>query len=270
MFFVALATFSILTSCTRTEIVDVEAVITDPVFMEYCRTVTDIDGNLRIDLDGNGVITRREAALVEEIYLDNEGGDIVGDNRMPGVQSLAGIEYFTGLRKLSVGNNSLSTLDLSQNTLLIWLNCSDNKLTSITLPAGSLIETLNCNGNGFTLLNVSVMPSLKYLYCTRNAITQLDVSGNPALVELSCDRNALTTLDVGGCSALTDLSCAGNGMTSLSLPASSSLVRLDCGAHELNGRSRTNELRELDLSGQNKLSLLRVNANPLTALDISE
>ena len=55
------------TGCTRTEIFDLEAVITDPVFMEYCLTATDMDGNLRIDLDGNGVIARREAALVDAL-----------------------------------------------------------------------------------------------------------------------------------------------------------------------------------------------------------
>jgi Leucine-rich repeat (LRR) protein len=223
-----------------------------------------------IDTNGDGKISVEEAALVEEMSLENEGGNKDGSNKNAGVKSLAGIEYFTNLRRLNVGKNSLEKLDLSKNTRLTYLNCSDNSLKSLSLPVGSLLETLNCNNNGLTSLNVSVLPRLKYLYCTNNELKTLDVKANVSLVEFSCGGNSLTALDVSGCSALTDLNCGvsdrkapGDTRTdivSLTLPSPSVLVRLDCGGNQLTG---------LDLSGQDKLSLLRVNVNPITALNVS-
>ena len=267
---ITLLCFFALASCTRHEVVTHFVEINDPVFLAYCLNAKDMDGKLRIDIDGDGIIAHEEAAQVEEIYLDNEGGDLIGKNDMPGVKSLAGIEYFTKLRRLSLGNNSVETLDLSRNSQLTYLNCADNRLFDLDLSANALLETLNCNNNNLAELDISMLPTLKYLYCTNNAITRLDVGGTTALVELSCDRNKLRSLDVGGCNALTDLSCAGNGLTSISLPENSALVRLDCGTHERGGVSKANELTELDLSGQDKLSLLRANVNPLISLDISE
>ncbi len=260
----------LLAGCTRKTVVEPESFIEDPLFLEYLISARDMEGNPSFDLDGDGNISIEEAVTVEEIYLDNEGGDRDGHEVMAGVRSLAGIEYFTSLRRLGVGNNSLTALDLSRNTHLTYLNCSDNRLTSIVLPAGSPLETLNCNGNGLSSLNVAALPALKYLYCTRNRLTQLDVGGCPGLVELSCDRNNLAALDVSGCGALTDLNCAGNGLVSLSLPENSALVRLDCGTNEHGGESVSNGLEEIDLTGQDNLSLLRVNGNPLTALDLSQ
>jgi Leucine-rich repeat (LRR) protein len=268
--YAALALSVFIVGCSKGKEVSWESeniTIPDPVFLAYCLGAKDIDGNPAIDLDGNGAISRAEAARVEEISLENEGGDSA-----IGVRSLAGIENFTGLRRLNVGSNSLVSIDLSHNTGLVYLNCADNRITDLNLGANIALQTLNCNQNRLTALDVSALSSLKYLYCGDNGLTALDVSGNPALVELSCGGNLLTSLDVSGCGALTDLKCGVSDLdggkdhkargliASLALPVPSVLVRLDCGA---------NALAELDLAGQDKLSLLRVNFNPLVSLDIS-
>jgi Leucine-rich repeat (LRR) protein len=247
-----------------------ENFVEDPVFLAYCLAAKDLEGNLTIDLDGDGKISVEEAVAVEEIQLENEGGE-----NAAGVRSMAGIEYFTNLRRLNVGNNSIRTLDLSRNTKLTYLNCADNALTAIRLPAECLIETLNCGGNELDALDVSRLPALKYLYCagpsmaeseedveSAHGILTLDLSGNPLLQELVCDRNRLTSLDVSGCPELTDLLCGRNEIDSLVLPSAgaSSLVRLDCSS---------NGLEVLDVAGQGELYLLRANDNPLGALDIS-
>jgi Leucine-rich repeat (LRR) protein len=255
---------AIAAGCTSTEIVhrpDEYVNITDPVFLDYCLTARDTDGNLRIDLDGDGKITSREAAAVTEISLDNEGG-----GESVGVRSLEGIEHFTGLRRLNAGTNDISTLDLSRNTALVYLNCADNRLTALDLSKNTSLESLNCSQNSIAELDVSMLPALSSLLCGDNRLTELSIGANTALVELSCGRNLLTALDVSGCSALANLNCgvsdgdAPTDIASLRLPFPSALETLDCGGNKLVG---------LDLAGQDKLRLLRANANPLTALDIS-
>jgi hypothetical protein len=61
------------------------------------------------------------------IYI--EGIEIQGSQ----VTSLAGIEHFFFLRALIVSNTQVSTLDLSKNAMLEYLDVSNNQLTSLIL-----------------------------------------------------------------------------------------------------------------------------------------
>ena len=67
----------------------------DPTFREFCRS--------NFDIDKDGVLTKKEAAVVEQI-------DVKGKN----ISSLAGIEFFTNLTKLDCSNNKLTTLSLAK------------------------------------------------------------------------------------------------------------------------------------------------------------
>ena len=58
------------------------------VFENYCAS--------QYDTNGDGVLTTDEAASVKELTLDANT-----DKTLSGINSLAGIEYFTGLEKLS-------------------------------------------------------------------------------------------------------------------------------------------------------------------------
>lgn len=61
--------------------------------------------------------------------------------------SLAGIEYFESLTKLYCRNNKLTSLDISQNTVLTQLDCRYNNLTSLDVSNNTKLTVLDCSGN---------------------------------------------------------------------------------------------------------------------------
>ena len=183
------------------------------------------------------------------------------------IQSLAGVEYFTGLEALWCGDNQLTSLPALPSDLK-ELNCNKNQLTSLpVLPSG--LTTLRCEENplvklpdlpsGLEYLQVfstqlTALPDLpsglKILACMDNQLTELptlppgleilacsgnQLTGLPALpttlITLNCHYNQLTVLPPLP-SALTNLSCDYNQLTSLpTLP--SDLKNLNCDYNSL-------------------------------------
>jgi hypothetical protein len=66
------------------------------------------------------------------------------------VQDMKGIEFFTGVTDLLCYINSLTSLDLSKNVSLEWLDCSFNDLETLLLPPLSFINILDCSFNRLT------------------------------------------------------------------------------------------------------------------------
>ena len=163
--------------------------------------------------------------------------------------SLQGIEYFESLTRLicyvnsltslDVSNNSaltelwcysnqLTELDLSKNTALMWLVCNNNQLGTLDVSGCSVLTTLYCDSNSLASLDVSKNPTLTTLNCRSNSLVSLDVSNNTALTTLMCYNNQLTTLDVSGCSVLTTLYCDSNSLASLDVSKNTALTVLYC------------------------------------------
>jgi hypothetical protein len=111
------------------------------------------------------------------------------------VADLTGIETFTSLTRLLCSDNSLNTLDLSQNIALIWLFCYNNSLTSLDLSTNTALTRLWCYNNSLNTLDVSQSTGLAWLYCNDNYLSSLDVS-NSALTQFNCMNNSLTSLNV--------------------------------------------------------------------------
>ena len=240
---------------TTAEDDETEIEIEDPAFKEYLLHT--------YDLNGNGKLSVKEASHILLI-------DVCTDN----ITSLKGIEYFVNLRNLSCYGSlgidpvsglvyylgSLSTLDISKNTLLTSINCPGNKLTTLDVSNNTDLETLFCSSNQLTELDVSKNTSLTTLGCVGNKIITLDVSKNTALIALHCDRNLLSKLDVSKCTALVWLYCSDNQLVSLDVSKNVSLRFLDCYG---------NQLTNLDVSKNVSLQSLSCGSNQLTSLDVS-
>ncbi len=117
---------------------------------------------------------------------------------------------------LDCPNNLLTSLDTSKNINLFTLFCQNNLLKSIDLSKNIDLITLDCSENSLTSLNVSKNIELDDLTCGNNLLTSLDVFNNTVLRGLICPNNLLTSLDLSN-NPITLLWAGNNSLTSLNI-----------------------------------------------------
>ena len=226
------------------------------------------DGSVSLLDDGNYQI----AMAVTRLYISEKGDPTICEE----------IGVFSNLELLQCSRNSITELDLSNNTALTELYCDYNNLTSLDLSNNTALTKLDCSVNQLTSLDVSNNTALTSLGCGGNQLTSLDLSNNTALTYLYCDYNNLTSLDLSNNTALTYLDCRHNHLTSLDLSNNTALTELECGCNQLTSlvfskntaltelRCYDNRLSSLDLSNNTALTSLCCDFNPLTSLDVSK
>jgi len=205
------------------------------------------------------------------------------DCRFEEINDLHGIEYFTGISEILCYYNNLTELpDLSNLTLLTYLDCGKNELTNISqLPIS--LEVLGFTNNPISVFpNLSTNVALKNIYCSETEIESIpDLSANIALEGLSCYSNSkLTSLpDLSANVALESLTCYANEIETLpSFSENINLTVLNCFSNNLNSLpdlSNNSALEDLncaynnithlpDLSGNPQLRVLKCSGNKIT------
>ena len=129
----------------------------DSYFLEALVKSTDNDDGSKIDKNGDGRISEKEASVVKSL-------DVGGS----GIRGIDGISYFTALTTLDCYGNKLTSLDVSKNTALTGLDCGGNKLTSLDVSKNTALTWLRCDSNQITSLDVSKCKKLTQLYCSNN------------------------------------------------------------------------------------------------------
>ena len=146
-----------------------------------------------------------------------------------GIVDLTGIEDFTALTNLTLGEHSLTSLNLSNNVNLERLSLSFNfPLTSLDVSNNTALTELYTMGTPLTSLDVSNNINLVSLDCTSNQLTSLDLSNNTALRNLGVMSNQLTSLDVSNNTDLESLNVMYNQLTNLDLSNNTALTYLEC------------------------------------------
>ena len=132
-----------------------------------------------------------------------------------GIADITGIEAFVSLTTLNLGNNNLTSIDLSTNTALTTLYCYGNQITSLDVSNNTGLNYLYCGNNSLfnSNLDFSTLTVLGTLWCHNMNLTDLTLTGNTALTFLNCSNNDLTCLDLKN----------GNN-TSMTLDATSNLL----------------------------------------------
>ncbi len=214
-----------------------------------------------------------KAVLLEDDSLDANGdGKIslleaqafVGGISVLRVKDFTGLEYFTNIESINIGLSSLTTIDVSKNTVLIELKLSSNQLTAIDVSKNTALIQLELVNNQLTALDVSKNTALIQLKLANNQLTAIDVSKNTALTELYLDNNQLTAIDVSQNTALTELYLQYNQLTALDVSKNTALTELNL---------RSNALTKVNLANGNndKLTNLDLLANPnLTCVQVDK
>ena len=176
------------------------------------------------------------------------------------ISDTAGLEKMIGLTDLDLSRNNLTSLDVSNNTVLTSLDVGSNQLTSLDVSNNTMLTSLDVSSNQLTSLDISNNTALTMLYVGSNQLTSLDLSNNTALTNLFIGMNQLTSLDLSNNTALTKLNVGDNQLTSLDVSNNTALTEL---------RILDSRLTSLDVSNNTALTELRANNNQLTSLDVS-
>ncbi len=236
----------------------------------YTNPTTSAVTTITVDTNGDGNISYEEALAVRVMMLDYDS-----------IAQMPEIKYFTQLDTLSVSNNQLTELDLTDLISLEYLDCEDNQLTELNIEANAMLTDLNISHNTISAINLSQNTMLTNLDASNCSLTELDLSSNTALSQvdlsensltelsfenspsvemISCEDNLISSLNIYGCTELTDLSASSNMLTLIDLSTNTMLSS----AH-----LSDNELTEINIDQNSALRTLEINNNSLTTLGIS-
>jgi len=112
------------------------------------------------------------------------------------IQSAAGIEYLINLRTLDLTRNELSELDLTKNTRLKEVFIGNNELTSLDISGCSELTHLEVFINQLEEVDLSHNPLLEAFYANKNDLEVIDLSNNKELLDLRLSGNELSDIDL--------------------------------------------------------------------------
>lgn len=162
---------------------------------------------------------------------------------------------------LNLYMNPIKTLDVTNQTGLQELDCSYCELTELDVTKNTKLLSLQCYGNELTTLDLSKLPELLELNARVNKLTGVDFTNNPKLQVVNVTNNELSTIDVAHLTDLVSLEAAGNKLTTLDVSKNTQLQVLGVG---------NNKLTELNLDNNTALRSLSFNDNSIQILDLSK
>ena len=167
----------------------------------------------------------------------------------------------TALTYLNLRLNNLSSIDLSKNTALIDLNLGSNNISSIDVSKNTSLTSLNLSNNNLSSIDVSKNTALTFLDLGYNNISSIDVSNNTALTTLYLSNNNLSSIDVSKNTALTYLYLSSSNLSSIDVSTNTALTYLNLS---------WNNISEIDLSKNTALTRLYLSSNNLSSIDVSK
>lgn len=191
----------------------------DDNFRAYVAENFDPDGDMRL--------YRQEIGAVKRIDVPHDDDETHKDD----IISLKGIEYFTALEKLVCDDNCVTTLDLTRNTELVYLELSVTWHLKCHLDLSNCrkLEVFICEESGLTGVKIANLPNLEvadFLWC--DGITKLDVSGCGKLKRLRVpsgdDFGDLDYLNIDGCVSLSEMLCTNTKLKALDVSHCPALV----------------------------------------------
>lgn len=130
-----------------------------------------------------------------------------------------------GLKKLSIDNTMVESLDVTQNPELIILNISETRIAEIDLSGCPYLQQFYATHTSamntdvkLDELDVSCCPYLVYLFVTGNNLTELDVTQNVYLRDIFAAGNHLTSINLDNNPDLLNVFLQNNDMDFRTLP----------------------------------------------------
>ncbi|MEC3905531.1 T9SS type A sorting domain-containing protein [Tamlana sp. 2201CG12-4] len=118
----------------------------------------------------------------------------------PQITDLTGIEDFKALTSLDVLGQNLQTIDVSRNTELtnLWLSFND-RISSVDVSTNTKLQFLDIQSRGLSELIFSAPTVITYLDIRESQLTSFDLTEHPNMNNLNASgSSALTTIEAMG------------------------------------------------------------------------
>ncbi|WP_417008810.1 InlB B-repeat-containing protein [Bacteroides congonensis] len=233
------------------EKINVLDLITDPTFKAYAKyCMSNGDGKREVngttleqplwDIDLDGMLSEKEAAAVKFIDLNRFYNETAGDKgiEVDMISSLAGIEYFTGIKSLDIADNLFDTsdleVDLTNCKKLVEVTAEDSGygLAKVILGEKNELKILNL-GTCWDLADVDLgnCPNLEELTIGCDYIEEINLAPLTKLKKLDLNL-AIESIDLSANTELTALYLSG-GLTTLDISRQTKLTTLNCSGNKL-------------------------------------
>ncbi len=181
------------------------------------------------------------------------------------------VSHNTKLEYLDLGENKLKSLDISKNTNLLHLEIQFNQISALDLSSNPNLQLLSAGFNQLKTIDISNNQRLINFQVFNNQLTKVDLSNNPELKFVYVHNipqsfysypyaNRLTSLDVSNNPNIKELWFRYNNIATVDVSQNKALKHLI---------ADNNQLINLDLSNNGNLASVYVNDNLLSRLDVS-
>ncbi|RSX56127.1 internalin [Bifidobacterium dolichotidis] len=250
------------------------------------------------DANHDEMLTQAECEAVTIVSFDGSR------NNGSTISTLQGIEFAPNVTYLDVSNNTIASLDVSQNlklrTLLVrankqiqhldvsnltnleWIDATKTDLAELDVSHNAKLSNLAISSNRLETIDVSQNHELEELSATVSKMTSFDASPNPKLKYLNLSNGILSSLNVSQNPDLEELSVQNNQLGTLDLSANINLEGINIENNNLTSLTlpenspledmqiSNNKLPSIDVTGLPDLQDLDVTNNVLGSLDVSK
>lgn len=219
-----------------------------------------------VDLNNDGIIQVSEAIQIDSLYISSKNiYSLVGIEEFSNLEKLNCSNnvidsldlrnniklthldcHFCYMKSLNItgitsfvevkcnANIFLTSLNLSGNTQLNFVDCSENSINSLNLNGCNFLKKLYCWANKILLLDLNQKSSLEEVYCQNNLLDSINLLQNSSLKTLNCFYNNLSSLYINHSVMLNELNCGNNNISLLNVYNNSVLHKLLCDNNSLN------------------------------------
>ncbi len=160
------------------EIPITEEYFPDEVFRQYIKD--------EIDTDDNEILSENE--IKKTISISIVGPNKMGADEYPGLTDLSGIEYFTYITGLSIHNEPIDYIDVSNNTNLCSLVIGECNIKTIDISNNKvLIDAINCAGDAAIVESWNRIEAPYYETAVRYLTNKIDDDSDGATIIFGYD-----------------------------------------------------------------------------------
>ena len=166
-------------------------------------------------------------------------GNLINSPTSVCISNTNGLEKIPNLFSIKFKNNKITSINLTNQTKLQYLDLSYNNLSSINLSNQKELTWLYLSENNLSSINLSNQKELTGLYLSENNLSSINLTNQTKLQYLDLSDNNLSSINLTNQKNLIDLFLYGNKLTSINLTNQTKLQHLGLSYNNLSSLNVT-------------------------------